>query len=176
MEGPEEKTGTGVRRELLQFYLNSLLFRLWSISQRTCCPEPPWPWWMAAPLSPSMSPLRESTGWRACWDTKLVWAWHPFCSQRGVLACILTYGTVMGQALDRYRKREHPYAGDVLKGRRSLFITAVKGFLEFMDISILDQIQSKLLKQAYQLVPLTHWGSHAKGILEQAKNNPFRWC
>lgn len=82
----------------------------------------------------------------------------------------------MGQALDRYRKREHPYTGDVLKGRKNLFITAVKGFLEFMDNSILGQIQSKLLKQAYQLVPLTALRFHAKGILEQTKNNPFRWC
>lgn len=124
MEEPEEKAGSGARRELFQFCLNSLLFRSWSISRRTCCREPPWRWWTAAPRSPSMSPPRASTGWRACWDTRLVWASHPCCRHWGVLACILTYGTVVGQALDRYRKREHPYPKSLCwrcaKGKRNL--------------------------------------------------------
>lgn len=91
------------------WYLASLIFRLWSISRRTCFLEPQWQWWMAAPLSLSISPLRESTGWKGCWDMKLVWAYHQFFRWRGVLACILTYLAVLDQALYIYRRREqHP--------------------------------------------------------------------
>lgn len=123
MGGSKEKAGPGGRRALC--YLNSLIFRLWSISRRTCCLEPQWQWWMAAPLSLSISPLRESTGWKGCWDMKLVRAWHRFSMQREVLACLLTSFAMMA--------RHCTYTEGTslsknlccrFKGRRSLFITA----------------------------------------------------
>lgn len=123
MEEPEEKAGSGARRELFQFCLNSLLFRSWSISRRTCCREPPWRWWTAAPRSPSMSPPRASTGWRACWDTRLVWASHPCWGTGEYLHAFLPMAQWWARHWTGTERGNIPIqracAGDVLKGRET---------------------------------------------------------
>lgn len=170
------------------WYLDSLILRLWSISQRTCFLEHQWQWWMAAPLSLSISPLRESTGWKGCWDTKSVWAWHQFFRQRGVLACIRTYSAVISQAVYIHRRREHSCLKSpccrCAKGKEKLIYLqytvggrlSIWGSLGFMYISILGQVRRELLKRVYWLALLTALRFTSQRNLGADKVNPFRWC